>query len=462
VIARPFFILLLSLLSLQCGTPELPTITMQPKGSSWDPFLDTLQARTIQFFLQTTDSVTGMALDRYPTPSPASIASVGFALTTYPIAAERGILTREQAARRTFNTLRHFYSLRQDSSSQGVAGYRGLFYHWLRITDNSREWNCELSTIDTGLLMAGVLFAQSYFDQPSEQEEQIRTLADSLYRRVDWTWTSEGHEGIVLAWYPEKGFQGGSWYGYNESMILYILALGSPTHPASPKGWDFWTSRYVWDKYAGLEIVNFGPLFGHQYSHCWIDFRGIKDRYMREKGIDYFENSRRATYTHQAYAQLNPGQWRGYSDSIWGLTACDGPGDTSFTVDGKVRKFHWYSARGASVDWVFDDGTIAPTAAASSIPFAPEICIPAVKAMARTYGDQLFRPFGFADAFNPTFVTSQTPNGWFDKDYIGIDQGPIVLMIENYRNGLVWKTMTRNPYVVEGLKKAGFSGGWIR
>jgi hypothetical protein len=459
---RSLYVLISSALVLQCGGPELPSITMQQMGSSWDPFLDTLQARTIQFFLQTTDSLTGMALDRYPTPSPASIAAVGFALSTYPIAAERAILTRAQAARRTFHTLKHFYSLRQDSVPQGAAGYHGLFYHFLKLSDGSREWNCELSTIDTGLLMAGVLFVQSYFDHPDEQEEQIRALADSLYRRVDWTWTSEGREGVALGWVPDRGFDPDSWYGYNEAMIMYIIAFGSPTHPASPKGWDYWTSRYVWAKYGGLDLVNFGPLFGHQYSHCWIDFRDIKDRYMREKGIDYFENSRRATYTQQAYARQNPGQWRDYSDSIWGLTACDGPGDTSFVLDGKERQFHGYSARGVSVDWVLDDGTIAPTATASSIPFAPEICVPAVKALARKYGDQLLRPLGFADAFNPSFVTQRTPNGWFDKDYLGIDQGPIVIMIENYRNGLVWKTMRKNPYVVEGLKKAGFEGGWLK
>jgi hypothetical protein len=463
---RPFILLLLSIIFLSCSgaqqlPPPLPPITMQPMGSGWDPILDTLQARTIQWFLQTTDSVTGLALDRYPTPSPASIASVGFALTTYPIAAERGILTREQAARRVYNTLKYFYALPQGNQAQNVAGYRGLFYHFLRTTDGCREWNCELSTVDTGWLIAGALFAQSYFDQNTEQEQRIRALADSLYRRVDWTWTSEGRPGISFGWAPDRGFDKESWYGYNEAMLLYPLAFGSPTHPAPTKGWDHWTKSYVWGAYGGLEMVNFGPLFGHQYSHCWVDFRGIKDAYMSKKGTDYFENSRRATYTHQAYARQNPFKYRGYSDSIWGMTACDGPKDTTFVVDGQKRLFHWYSARGSAIDWVLDDGTLAPTAAASSIPFAPEICIPAVKAMIAQYGDSLFRPYGFADAFNPTYITSTTPNGWIDKDYLGIDQGPIVLMIENYRNGLVWKVMAKNPYVVEGLRKAGFSGGWL-
>jgi hypothetical protein len=454
-------ILLAGFLYGGCGGSDPSRAAMLPYGSSWDPILDTLQANTIRYFLETTDSSTGMAVDRYPTPAPASVAAVGYALTAYPIAAERRILTRSQAARRVVNTLRHFAALPQSDKPDHAAGYRGLYYHWLRLADNSRAWNCELSTIDTGLLMAGVLFCQSYFDGSEATEYEIRLLADSLYRRADWTWTSEGQEGIALAWYPDKGFQGGSWSGFNESMILYILALGSPTHPAPPSGWEYWLSRYVWGNYCGLDFVNFGPLFGHQYSHCWIDFRGIQDRYMRERGIDYFENSRRATYTHRTYAMQNPEGWRDYDSTVWGITACDGPGDTSFVVDGRTRKFHRYSARGVSVDWSLDDGTIAPTAAASSIPFAPEICIPAVKAMRSKYGERLWRRYGFADAFNPTFITPRTPSGWFDPDFIGIDQGPVIIMIENYRTGLVWNVMKRNPYVVNGLRKAGFTGGWL-
>ncbi|MEW6509814.1 MAG: glucoamylase family protein [Bacteroidota bacterium] len=431
------------------------------KPRPWDPLLDTLQARTITWFLETTDPNTGMTPDRSPTPAPASMAAVGFALTTYPVAAERGIITRPQAAERVLNTLRHLYTLPQGNQPQGVAGYRGFFYHWLRLSDNAREWNCELSTIDTGLLMAGVLFCQSYFDRANRNEKEIRRLADTLYRRVDWSWLSEGREGLAFSWYPERGMSRESWWGYNESMIMYILAFGSPTHPAPPVGWNHWTSRYVWGTFYGQDFVNFGPLFGHQYSHCWIDFRGIQDAYMKEKGLDYFENSRRATITHRLYAIENPLSFTGYADTVWGLTACDGPRDTTFFVLERERKFHTYSARGVSCDWSLDDGTIAPTAAASSVPFAPEICIAAIRGMRNRYGTALWREHGFADAFNPTFITPHTPYGWFDHDYVGIDQGPIVLMIENYRTGLIWKVMKKNPYVIEGLRKAGFSGGWL-
>jgi hypothetical protein len=287
-------------------------------------------------------------------------------------------------------------------------------------------------------------------------------MADSLYRRVDWTWSAAGRPGIMLGWTPEHGADVNSWHGYNEAMIMYILALGSPTHPVDPAVWSYWTSTYVWGKYYGNEFVSFGPLFGHQYSQCWIDYRGIRDRYMKEKGIDYFENSRRATYSQQSYGAEDPGGFRGYSHDVWGVTACDGPGDTAFSIGGNERRFIGYGGRGVSFDWVLDDGTLAPTGPGGSVAFAPEICIPALKSMRLEYGDRLFREYGFVDAFNPSFVTQTTgPEGWFDKDYLGIDQGPIAVMIENLRNGFVWNLMKKNPSIVRGLKRAGFAGGWL-
>jgi hypothetical protein len=244
-------------------------------------------------------------------------------------------------------------------------------------------------------------------------------------------------------------------------MILYVLALGSPTNPVEPEAWSAWTKSYAWLKYYGDEFVSFGPLFGHHYSHAWIDFRDIQDAYMKEKGIDYFENSRRATYSHRAYAKENPKQYRDYSESIWGLSACDGPAYTAIVIDGVLRRFEGYAARGCSADWTNDDGTITPTAAGGSLMFAPEICVPALKAMKSKYGNRLYREYGFVDAFNPTYRTPQDPGGWFDKDYLGIDQGPILISLENLRTGLVWKVMRNNPHIVRGLKRAGFSGGWL-
>jgi len=430
---------------------------------SWDPFLDTLQHRTFLFFWDCTDPNTGLTPDRYPTLTFSSTAAIGFALTSYGIGAERGYITRTQAGQRVLTTLKYLWKAPQGADRMGRGGYKGFFYHFLDFQNGSRfAKDVELSSIDTGLLMAGVLFCQSYFSKSNAIEKEIRQYADSLYRRVDWDWMRNNSGLLSMGWYPERGFIDSYWRGYDESMILCILALGSPTHAVSEEVWIGRTSSYVWARYYGKEFVSFGPLFGHQYSHCWIDFRGIHDTYMKSKGIDYFENSRRATYTHQAYGKENPNHWRGYSDSLWGWTACDGPGDAAVTVDGKQRYFQSYSARGVSVDWTNDDGTIAPAAAGGSVAFAPEISVPALKTMRNAYGDIIWRPYGFADAFNPTFVTSSTSaKGWAAADYLGIDQGPIVIMIENLRSELVWNVMKKNPYVLQGLRQAGFTGGWL-
>jgi hypothetical protein len=265
-----------------------------------------------------------------------------------------------------------------------------------------------------------------------------------------------------MGWRPEKGFIEAKWIGYNEAMVLLIMAMGSPTHPIPDNAWEVWTSEYNWADWYGYQHVNFGPLFGHHYSHMFIDFREIQDAYMREKGIDYFENSRRATYAQQAYANENPKNFKGYSEEVWGLTACDGPGWAEHEWQGQKMTFRAYSARGTAADYEVDDGTIAPTATGGSIPFAPEICIPALKAMHDIYGEQLYQEYGFLDSFNPTFTWGEgNENGWFDDDYLGIDQGPIVVMIENHRTGLIWDIMKKNPYILEGLKKAGFTGGWL-
>jgi hypothetical protein len=273
-----------------------------------------------------------------------------------------------------------------------------------------------------------------------------------------------------MGWTPESGFHSWNWHGLNEAMILYVLALGSPTHPIPAEAWPYWTSTYKWGVFHGQGHVNFSPLFVHQYSQVWIDYRGIQDAYMREKGIDYFENSRRATLAQRAYAIANPEGFAGYGADVWGLTACDGPFDDGARLHGRDRRFKGYSARGASLVYIEDDGTLSPTAAAGSLPFAPEIVIPALQEMSRRWGPHLRNSYGFLDAFNPTLddpalKSDQGPIvggvGWFDRDQLGIDQGPIVAMLENHRSELVWKTMRRNPYVIAGLKRAGFTGGWL-
>jgi hypothetical protein len=434
-----------------------------------DPFLDTVQTRTFRWFWELTDARTGLTPDRWPTRTFSSVAAIGFGLSAYVVGAERGYVRRAQAAERTLATLRYLYTLPQDSATTGVAGYRGFFYHFLDFERGRRFERVELSTIDTALLLAGTLSCQQYFDRDDATENAIRAYADSIYRRVDWRWARARPPAVSMGWHPERGFIRADWIGYNEAMILNVLALGSPTYPIDPDAWNAWTSRYQWAAFYGHEHVNFAPLFGHQYSHIWIDFRGIRDAYMRGRGIDYFENSRRATLSQRAYAMHNPNGWRGYGPNFWGLTAVDGPKDTTVVFGGRQRRFFTYRARGAAADEVVDDGTLAPTAAGGSVPFAPEITIAALKHMRRTYGSDLFTEYGFLDSFNPSYEFGGRVQhgrvvpgrGWFDGDYLGIDQGPILLMIENYRTGLMWELMRRSPYIVRGLCRAGFRGGWL-
>ena len=431
--------------------------------------LDSVQHRTFDFFWERSDARTGLTPDRWPTPSFSSIAAVGFALTAYPVGAERGWITREQAAERTLTTLKFFWESPQGPGESGTIGHKGFFYHFLDMTSGTRFATVELSTIDTSLLLGGVLFCQSYYDRPTLREVAIRAYADSLYRRVEWPWIQPNKPFVNHRWRPEDAFSVSDWKGYDESMILYVLALGSPTYPIDASAWEAYTRTYPWASFSGYAHVNFEPLFGHQYSHIWIDFRGIRDSYMRGRGIDYFENSRRATLSQRRYAISNPRKYRDYGTDIWGITASDGPLDSTLIVDGQAVQFHTYWARGVAAREVRDDGTIAPTAAASSMPFAPEVVMPAIRAMRERYGDRLYQRYGFLDAFNPT-LRIQVPVrhgrvdsalGWFDTDYLGIDQGPIVTMIENYRSELVWRYMRKNPYIIRGLRRAGFAGGWL-
>ncbi|HEX9943896.1 MAG TPA: glucoamylase family protein [Thermoanaerobaculia bacterium] len=461
-------LLLLGFLGGAGCAPPL-AVSPAPRTSDVPPLIADLQERTFRFFWDLAQPENGLIPDRWPTPSFSSVAAVGFGLTAYPIGAERGWVTREDARRRVLTTLRFLANAPQGPEPAGRTGYKGFFYHFLDMKTGTRFEQVELSTIDTTLLLAGVLFCQSYFDRDEPGEAEIRSLAETLYRRVDWTWIQPRAPLVSMGWTSEKRFHTYDWRGFNEAMILYVLALGSPTHPIEPEGWEAFTSTYQWADFYSQEHVNFAPLFGHQYSHVWIDFRGIRDAYMRAKGIDYFENSRRAVLSQRAYAIDNPDGFRGYGANVWGLTACDGPLDGELTVDGRKIRFMTYAARGVARGEIRDDGTIAPTAAASSIAFAPEAVLPAIEEMHRRWGGHLFSKYGFLDSFNPT-LNVETPTkhgrvvpgvGWFDGDYLGIDQGPIVAMIENHRSGLVWRVMRRNPHVRRGLERAGFTGGWL-
>ena len=458
-------LIVLAAFDLACAAHAPPPL---PEVSSV-AFVDTLERRTFEWFWDLSDPRTGLTPDRWPTHSFVSVGATGFALTAYPIGAERGWISRSRAAERTLATLRFLWEARQDTAAAGATGYRGFFYHFLDPATGVRFENVELSTMDTALLLAGALFCQSYFDRAGGAEASIRAVAESLFARADWNWAQVRPPTIALGWVPRQGHLPYDWRGYDEAMILHVLALGSPTHAAGPETWAAWCSGYRWGTFQGQQHLGFAPLFGHQYSHVWIDFRGIRDAFMRERGLDYFENSRRAVLAQRDYAIANPGGFRGYGERLWGLSACDGPLDGTVTAGGRAREFHTYQARGASFTGVTDDGTIAPTAAAASIAFAPEVVFPTLAAMRSDWGEPLFGRYGFLDALNPTLDAPAAlrhgrvvpGRGWFDTDYLGIDQGPILAMIENQRSGLVWRTMKRNPHIVRGLRRAGFSGGWL-
>ena len=368
-------------------------------------------------------------------------------------------------------TLRFLRDAPQGPGAAGMTGHKGFFYHFLDMKTGSRFGTVELSTVDTALLLAGALFCQSYFDAAHPDEAAIRALAGEIYGRVDWTWAQTRAPLISHGWKPESGFLAYDWGGYNEAMLVYLLALGSPTFPVEPSAWDAWTRTYdrSWGSYYGFTYLHAAPLFTHQFTHCWVDFRGLQDGYMRRRGIDYFENSRRATYAQRAYAIGNPDGWKGYGADAWGVTACDGPADIEREFGGRRRRFISYAGRGMGGVRAYDDGTIAPYGAASSAPFAPEIVLPALAAMRERDGARIYGRYGF-HAFNKSFDFTDVklthgrvvPGfGWVDTDYLGIEQGPTLAMLENHRSDLVWRVMRANPYVRNGLVRAGFRGGWL-
>ena len=420
--------------------------------------LDAIQRETFAYFAHETNPANGLVVDRTSLHAPASIAAVGLGLTAYPVAVERGFMTRAEAAERTRTTLRFFWGSKQGPEPDAT-GYRGFYYHFLDMRTGARVGQCELSTIDSALLLAGMLAAAAYFEEDRPAEREIRELADRLYARVDWQWAQNGGTTVTHGWKPEGGFLPYRWQGYDEALILYVLGLGSPTYPLPAESYRAWATTYGWRTVYDTAFLFAGPLFTHQLSHVWIDFRGIRDAFMREHGSDYFENSRRATLVQQQYAIRNPRGYAEYGECCWGLTASDGPGDVTLEVAGVTRQFFGYLARG--VPDGPDDGTLAPWGVVSSLPFAPEVVLPTIAHMRRLRLGGAHR-YGFRTTFNPTFPDpGGFPHGWVSPWHCGLDQGPIVVMIENYKSGLVWQLLRGCPYVVAGLRAAGFTGGWL-
>jgi hypothetical protein len=425
-----------------------------------DAELEKIQRETFGYFIHEANPDNGLIRDKTKADWPASITATGLALTAYPVGVERGFWSRSAAVERTLATLRFFWNSPQGPEPDAT-GYKGFYYHFLDMRTGRRVWDCELSTVDSAFLLAGALTAAAYFDAETSDEREIRSLADNLYRRCDWVWAQNGQDTLTHGWRPESGFIVYRWEGYDEALLLYVLALASPAHALSPKNYDAWLSTYRWEHRYGYDYAYAGPLFTHQLSHIWVDFRGIQDAFMRDKGIDYFENSRRATYVQRCYAMANPLKFTGYGDCCWGITASDGPGPVTLKLDGIERTFFDYAGRG--VPYGPDDGTLAPWAVVASLPFAPEIVLPAIEFCIHQTKLKKSSPYGFKASFNPTHPgePGNSSGYWVSPWHFGLNQGPIVLMIENYRSGMLWRLLRGCSYFEVGLRRAGFTGGWL-
>jgi hypothetical protein len=427
---------------------------MDPLTTLQDELLiDRLQRGAFSYFTEFANPENGLVADTSRDGSPCSIAVVGFALSCYPVAVERGWISRASAVSRTLATLRFFWDSPQ-SDQPDATGYKGFYYHFIDMRTGRRVWQCELSLIDTTLLLAGVLTAACYFDGDGDEAE-IRALASLLYHRVDWGWAENGKT-VAQGWKPECGFLHYGWEGYNEATILYVLGLGSPTHPLSPASFSNWSVTFQWENLLGWDQLYSGPLFTHLFSHAWVDFRGIQDTFMREKGSDYFRNSINAIAMHREYGARNPRGFVGYSRDFWGVTAGDGPADHEIRRDLRDRRCFGYMARG--VPYGQDDGTIAPWAMLATLPFCPEAAVAGTRHLLKTWPEACRRD-RFSSGINPTLTRNGTV--WLSDGWFGLDQGLLVMMTENSRSGLIWNITRECPQFRDGLINAGFSGGWL-
>ncbi len=433
-------------IKLQFARPTKKTATNSTTGvpaphafsTPDEELLNRLQADAFRYFTQYANPHNGLVADNSKPGSASSIAAVGFALSCYPIAAERGWLSREAAANVTLRTLDFFATSRQGDDAQAT-GHEGFYYHFLDMQSGTRAYECELSTIDTAFLLAGMLVAAEYFDRTSTTETRIRSLAAQLLARADWAWTLDVNGEINQSWVPGEGFRRADWEGYTEAYA----------HDA--QGYD-------WHRNAGTDWIHASPLFIHLYPQAWLDLRGLGDGYVNAHAdIDYFENTRRAIAVQRDYARLNPQNHAGYGGDIWGLSACEGPHGEHVTRAGQKRRFLGYAARGVTVGP--DDGTLVPWAAATCVAHAPEAALTGIHAMLDRYPHAL-RDGQFVGAINPS-LPGPGPEGWVAPGVFGIDQGLVVMMIENARSGLIWKLTRNSAVLTRGLRKLGFGGGWM-
>ena len=394
-------------------------------------FLDDLEQRAFLYFWEQVDPKIGIVRDRARTsgePPDAehrdigSIASTGFGLTALCIAAERGWESRQELVARAQATLRTF--------DRDVEPVHGWFYHWLNIHTRAREWKSEVSSIDTALLLGGVLTVRQCF----KEDPEIVRLADSIYGRVDFRWMLNGHPSLLShGWHPETGFIPHRWDAFSEAMMLYVLGLGSPKAPLPSESWRAWQRpQFTYDGYTYVHTVP--PLFLHQYSHAWIDFRRWRDPVPPQP--DWFANSVAATRAQKAFLLSLSKEFPGYTENVWGLTASDSR--------------NGYLAWGGPPRDPNTDGTVVPCAPAGSLMFTPDITLPALREMQRRFGERIYGRYGFADAFHPT-------SGWVNPDVIGIDVGITLLSAENLRTGNVWRWFMANGPIIRGLQRAGMT-----
>ena len=420
-----------------------------------------MQQDALSYFLENMHPVTGLVKDKNAEGSPASIAATGMGISCLVCAVENGFIPREVAVEKILITLR-FFEQSEQSRSKDASGYKGFYYHFLDMETGKRAWRSELSTIDTAILIAGILSATHYFTKDNVNERAIGSITKALYERVDWKWALHGSDFICHGWKPGRGFLKYYWdKGYSEAHILYILALGSATHPIEPGSYKKWIRSFETRELYERRYIHAGPLFIHQMSQLWLHFDGIMDDRNIDEGFDYFTNSREATYVQQCYAMDNPKKLQGYHSMSWGITASDGPGPAKRIVNGETIKFYNYTARG--IPEGPDDGTLSPWAVVASLPFAPELVTDTVKMQVEQLELYDVEKKGLYASYNPTWpATKGSKEKWWVSPYhFGINHGPIILMIENYYTGLLWTLMKKCVVIRTGLQKAGFKGGWL-
>jgi hypothetical protein len=411
----------------QPPAPPVNTDKVAPVSLADRAFVEDLEHRSFEYFWEQADHGTGLVLDRArvdgghakgPSRDIASTAATGFGLTAICIGAQHGWISKTEAADRVRATLEFFANKANQE--------HGWFYHWMDVSTGDRKWDSETSSVDTAFLLAGVLTAAQYF----AADPEIPKLASEIYDRVDFQWMLDG-DPLLLShgWRTGKGFIKNKWDTYCELGLLYVLAIGSPTHPIPAESWYAWQRPFY--QYGKYEFISGGPLFTHQYSQAWIDFRNRRDRGF----VDFFLNSVNATRANEQYS-LNLDLPNTFGKNIWGITASDGP--KGYRIYGEIKAF----------DPV--DGTVAPAAAGGSLMFTPDISIPALKAIQERFGDRVFGRYGFVDGYNPTLE-------WFDTDVVGIDVGITLLSAENLLTGDVWRWFMANEPASHGMDLIGFS-----